>query len=50
MLREAERRNPSGRLTSPEDVARAIRALSAPGLGWITGNVIRVDGGEALVP
>lgn len=50
MLREAERRNPSGRLTSPEDVARAIRALSAPGLGWITGNVIRVDGGEALAP
>mgnify|MGYP000262399085 FL=1 len=50
MLRHAAARNPGGRLTTPEDVARAIRALSQPGLGWITGNVIRVDGGEALVP
>lgn len=50
MLRHAATRNPGGRLTTPEDVARAIRALSQPGLGWITGNVIRVDGGEALVP
>lgn len=50
MLVEAERRNPSGRLTRPEDVAAAIRALSVPGLAWMTGNVIRVDGGEALVP
>jgi enoyl-[acyl-carrier protein] reductase III len=46
----AERRNPYGRLTKTEDVARAIRALSEPGLLWINGNVIRVDGGEALVP
>lgn len=50
MLEGAKARNPSGRLTTPEDVARAIRALSRPGIGWITGNVIRVDGGEALVP
>jgi NAD(P)-dependent dehydrogenase (short-subunit alcohol dehydrogenase family) len=50
MLRHAAARNPGGRLTTPDDVARAIRALSQPGLGWITGNVIRVDGGEALVP
>ena len=50
MLEHAARRNPGGRLTTPDDVARAIYALSQPGLGWITGNVIRVDGGEALVP
>jgi enoyl-[acyl-carrier protein] reductase III len=50
MLEGAARRNPSGRVTTTVDVARAIRALSEPGLGWITGNVIRVDGGEALVP
>ena len=50
MLRHAKARNPGGRLTTPQDVARAIRWLSQPGLGWITGNVIRVDGGEALVP
>jgi enoyl-[acyl-carrier protein] reductase III len=50
MREGAERRNPGGRLTTTEDVARAIRALSEPGLRWITGNIIRVDGGEALVP
>ena len=30
----------------PEDVAGAIVALSLPGAGWISGNVIGVDGGE----
>ncbi len=42
-------RNPSGRLTTPEDVARAIAALCRPGTEWITGNVIGVDGGEDIV-
>ena len=41
--------NPSGRMTTPEDVARAIVALSRDGTEWLTGNVIRVDGGEDLV-
>lgn len=45
----AERRNPSGRLTTPEDVARAIVVLSHPDTAWITGNVIGVDGGEDCV-
>jgi enoyl-[acyl-carrier protein] reductase III len=45
----ALRRNPSGRLTTPEDVARAIVTLSQPGTEWITGNVIGVDGGEDIV-
>ena len=45
----AVRRNPHGRLTTVEDVAQALVALSAPGLSWMTGNVIRVDGGETLV-
>ncbi len=48
MREGAARRNPFGRLTTTEDVARSIRALSEPGLVWITGNVIRVDGGEAI--
>ena len=43
---EARRRNPGGRLTEPGDVASAIVALTLPGTGWITGNVIGVDGGE----
>jgi enoyl-[acyl-carrier protein] reductase III len=41
-------RNPSGRLTTPEDVAQCIVTLSGPGTGWMTGNVIRVDGGETI--
>ena len=48
MREGAARRNPFGRLTTTEDVAVTIRALSEPGLGWITGNVIRADGGEAI--
>ena len=45
----AVRRNPSVRLTTPEDVARAIVVLSHPDAYWITGNVIGVDGGEEIV-
>ena len=41
-------RNPSGRLTTTEDVARAIVVLSHPDTYWITGNVIGVDGGEDI--
>ena len=46
---QAHRRNPSGRMTTPEDVARAIVVLSHPDTYWITGNVIGVDGGEDIV-
>ncbi len=45
---EAVQRNPYKRLTTPEDVARALVALSKPGTDWITGNVINVDGGEEI--
>ncbi len=44
----AAKRNPHGRLTTPEDVARALVALCDPGTDWITGNVINVDGGEEV--
>jgi enoyl-[acyl-carrier protein] reductase III len=44
----ATERNPSGRLTTPEDVARATVALCSPDSYWITGNVINVDGGEEI--
>lgn len=46
LFQEARRRNPGGRLTVPDDVAGAIVALSLPQAGWISGNVIGVDGGE----
>lgn len=45
----ALRRNPSRRMTTPEDVAKAIVVLSHPDTYWITGNVIGVDGGEDIV-
>ncbi len=41
--------NPAGRLTTTEDVAEAIAALSVPATHWLTGNVIKVDGGEDLI-
>jgi NAD(P)-dependent dehydrogenase (short-subunit alcohol dehydrogenase family) len=44
----ARTRNPFGRLTTPEDVAGVIYLLSLPEAAWITGEVIRVDGGEAV--
>lgn len=50
MIDLARRRNPYHRLTTAEDVAKAIVAFSRPELAWMTGNVIRVDGGEFIVP
>ncbi len=49
IIEQAKRRNPGGRMTTPEDVARAIVVLSHPDTYWITGNVIGVDGGEDIV-
>ena len=49
LVDQARRRNPSGRLTTPEDVARALVVLAHPDTAWITGNVIGVDGGEDVV-
>ncbi len=49
MVKVAEKKNPSGRLTTPRDVASAIAILSTPAAQWITGNTIRVDGGENIV-
>jgi NAD(P)-dependent dehydrogenase (short-subunit alcohol dehydrogenase family) len=45
----ARGRNPSGRMTTPDDVARALVVLAHPDTYWITGNVIGVDGGEDIV-
>ncbi|MGH7545151.1 MAG: SDR family oxidoreductase, partial [Gemmatimonadota bacterium] len=46
MIDSALRLNPHGRLTTPEDVARAIALLAEPDADWISGDVIGVDGGE----
>jgi NAD(P)-dependent dehydrogenase (short-subunit alcohol dehydrogenase family) len=44
-------RNPSGRLTTPNDIARFIALMAKPGpaADWVTGNVLGVDGGEDVV-
>jgi NAD(P)-dependent dehydrogenase (short-subunit alcohol dehydrogenase family) len=49
IIKKAKDANPSGRLTTPDDVAAAVVALCSPGTHWITGNVIGVDGGEDLI-
>jgi enoyl-[acyl-carrier protein] reductase III len=45
IIEAAVRRNPTGRMTRPQDVADAILALSE-GAGFISGEVIGVDGAE----
>lgn len=48
MIAAAEKRNPYNRLTTPEDVANAMVALSMPAAYWVNGNTILVDGGEDI--
>jgi enoyl-[acyl-carrier protein] reductase III len=43
---EALRRNPAGRLTTPEDIANTFVALMDPKVEWVNGTVIKVDCGE----
>ena len=43
----AIRKNPSHRLTRPDDVANALVALAQTCTYWLNGNVLFVDGGEA---
>jgi enoyl-[acyl-carrier protein] reductase III len=49
MIELAQRKNPSRRLTTPQDVAEAVGVLCHPKAHWMTGNVICVDGGEFIV-
>jgi NAD(P)-dependent dehydrogenase (short-subunit alcohol dehydrogenase family) len=49
MLQIARWKNPGGRLTTPEDLARTLVLLCEDGASWISGNVIGVDGGEDIV-
>jgi NAD(P)-dependent dehydrogenase (short-subunit alcohol dehydrogenase family) len=48
LLEKVRTSNPSGRATTPEDIAQAIAALSDERLHWLTGNVLGVDGGEEI--
>jgi enoyl-[acyl-carrier protein] reductase I len=42
------KRNPFGKLTTPEDVANVVYLLSKDEASWINGTIIKVDGGESL--
>ena len=48
LLKAAEYKNPTGRVTTPIDVAKAIVLLSDDRSQWISGNVIKVDAGEDI--
>jgi NAD(P)-dependent dehydrogenase (short-subunit alcohol dehydrogenase family) len=48
IIASATKRNPTGRMTTPQDVAGAIVALSGEGTDFINGEVIGVDGGEFI--
>ena len=49
MIEFANKQNPSGRLTLPEDIADYVSLLSMSNNSWLTGNVLRVDGGEDII-
>ncbi|MBI4403717.1 MAG: SDR family oxidoreductase [Deltaproteobacteria bacterium] len=49
MIEMALRKSPSGRITTPKDVADALALLVHDEATWVTGNVIGVDGGEDIV-
>ena len=48
MIDKALRNNPHKRLTKTDDVAEFIEILINYESSWMTGNVIRVDGGEDI--
>gem|GEM_PF-20331 len=49
MLYAAKSKNPFGRATLPQDIAKAVVALLQPGTRFINGNTIGVDGGESKI-
>jgi NAD(P)-dependent dehydrogenase (short-subunit alcohol dehydrogenase family) len=49
IMDRVEAYHPAGRMTQPDDVAHALVALADPRVTWISGAVIPVDGGEAIV-
>lgn len=49
MVAVAQERNPSRRLTTPEDIAKFMALMTDERAQWVTGNVLGVDGGEDIV-
>ena len=48
MIEHATSLNPGKRLTKPEDVAQVLVDIGLSENTWLTGNIIRVDGGEDI--
>jgi len=49
MIDYAINNNPSKRLTTPEDIAEYIALFIQTNNSWMTGNIIRLDGGEDII-
>ena len=49
MIDYAINNNPSKRLTTPEDIAEYIALFIKTNNSWMTGNIIRLDGGEDII-
>ena len=39
-----------GRIGTPRDIAEAVVFLASPHSSWMTGSIVRIDGGAGLVP
>ena len=48
-IERREKANPMGRLGRPEDVAAAVLYFASPGAGYVTGQVLSVNGGVVRV-
>ena len=48
MIEKSLTLNPAGRLTLPEDIAHIVSMIGFSEESWMTGNNIRVDGGEDI--
>ena len=48
MIETALKNNPHERLTTPEDIGEIVQLLSSYESSWMTGNILRVDGGEDI--
>tara|TARA_Y100001970_G_scaffold259298_1_gene340086 strand:+ start:1496 stop:2266 length:771 start_codon:yes stop_codon:yes gene_type:complete len=48
MIEDAIKNNPNNRLTLPEDVAKSVVNIGLTNTNWMTGNTIRLDGGEDI--
>ena len=48
MIRTATKNNPHKRLTTPSDIADFVELLIHYESSWMTGNIIKLDGGEEI--